>query len=162
MAQYINKDTYVGDTNTQLKDIKTNKDNLTNLNNDVSNLKSNVNSLLYSRGKWYKMRTGQKVYTTSSAWNWLDISDRLTVNADGYYLCIFNAWVQTQLGSEMDLRFTRNNSIQSGCGSALGGSASCVDIFWLNAGDTVGVKMQTSGTGSTNIYDGSLVAVKVD
>lgn len=33
MAQYINKDTYVGDTNKQLKDIKTNADDIINLAN---------------------------------------------------------------------------------------------------------------------------------
>ena len=35
MAQYINKDTYVGDTGKQLKDIKTNADNISNLQYDT-------------------------------------------------------------------------------------------------------------------------------
>lgn len=52
MAQYINKDAYVGDTGKQLKDIKTNADNIsnntTNINNNTTNINKNttdINSL---------------------------------------------------------------------------------------------------------------------
>lgn len=52
MAQYINKDTYVGDTGKQLKDIKTNSDNissnLSKINNNTTNISKNttdINSL---------------------------------------------------------------------------------------------------------------------
>lgn len=52
MAQYINKDTYVGDTGKQLKDIKTNSDNisanLSKINNNTNNISKNttdINSL---------------------------------------------------------------------------------------------------------------------
>ena len=38
MAQYINKDTYVGDTGKQLKDILTNANNISTLNNKVNNI----------------------------------------------------------------------------------------------------------------------------
>lgn len=52
MAQYINKDTYVGDTGKQLKDIKSNADNIANnlskINNNTTNISKNttdINSL---------------------------------------------------------------------------------------------------------------------
>ena len=52
MTQYINKDTYIGDTGKQLKDIKTNADNissnLSKINNNTTNISKNttdINSL---------------------------------------------------------------------------------------------------------------------
>ena len=42
MAQYINKDTYVGDTTKQLKDIKTNADNITGILQSIANLSDKV------------------------------------------------------------------------------------------------------------------------
>lgn len=52
MAQYINKDTYVGNTGKQLKDIKTNADNIssnsasiTNIGNEVNTVKTNLNKI---------------------------------------------------------------------------------------------------------------------
>lgn len=49
MAQYINKDTYVGDTGKQLKDIKTNADNIANnlskINNNTTNISKNITDI---------------------------------------------------------------------------------------------------------------------
>ena len=49
MAQYINKDTYVGDTGKQLKDIKTNSDNicanLSKINNNTTNISKNTTDI---------------------------------------------------------------------------------------------------------------------
>lgn len=45
MAQYINKDTYVGDTGKQLKDIKTNADNISNNTTNISNIINTLNDL---------------------------------------------------------------------------------------------------------------------
>ena len=50
MAQYINKDIYVGDTGKQLKDIKTNSDNissnLSKINNDTTNISKNTTDII--------------------------------------------------------------------------------------------------------------------
>ena len=49
MAQYINKDTYVGDTGKQLKDIKTNSDNIANnlskINNNTTKINNNTTNI---------------------------------------------------------------------------------------------------------------------
>ena len=49
MAQYINKDIYVGDTGKQLKDIKSNADNIANnlskINNNTTNISKNTNDI---------------------------------------------------------------------------------------------------------------------
>lgn len=46
MAQYINKDTYVGDTGKQLKDIKTNADNISVLGGKITNVENVLNGLI--------------------------------------------------------------------------------------------------------------------
>lgn len=45
MAQYINKDAYVGDTGKQLKDIKTNADNISNNTTKINNNTTKINNL---------------------------------------------------------------------------------------------------------------------
>lgn len=49
MAQYINKDTYVGDTGKQLKDIKSNANNIANnlskINNNTTNISKNTTDI---------------------------------------------------------------------------------------------------------------------
>lgn len=45
MAQYINKDTYVGDTGKQLKDIKTNADNISSNLMSINNINNNLNKI---------------------------------------------------------------------------------------------------------------------
>lgn len=45
MAQYINKDTYVGDTGKQLNDIKTNADNIQNNSTDIQALYKAIEDL---------------------------------------------------------------------------------------------------------------------
>ena len=45
MAQYINKDTYVGDTGKQLKDILTNANNIANNSTQISTIQGIVNAL---------------------------------------------------------------------------------------------------------------------
>ena len=42
MGQYINKDTYIGNTGKQLKDIKTNSDNISSNTTKITNLEKNV------------------------------------------------------------------------------------------------------------------------
>ena len=48
-----------------------------------------------------------------------------------------------------------------GSGNAVGNKGVAFDIFTLNVGDVIGVSMQTSGTGSTTIYDPNLIIVKL-
>lgn len=45
MAQYINKDTYVGNTGKQLKDIKTNADNISINANNISSNTNKINAI---------------------------------------------------------------------------------------------------------------------
>ena len=45
MSQYINKDTYVGDTGKQLKNIKTNADNIQNNSTDIQALYKSIEDL---------------------------------------------------------------------------------------------------------------------
>lgn len=45
MAEYINKDAYVGDTGKQLKDIKNNADNIANNSTQITNLQELINTL---------------------------------------------------------------------------------------------------------------------
>ena len=67
MAQYIDKDTYVGDTGKQLKDIKTNYDNIssntTKINNNTTNISKNttdINSLKTRTTKSENIKIDQK------------------------------------------------------------------------------------------------------
>ena len=67
MDQYINKDTYVGDTGKQLKDIKTNSDNIssntTKINNNTTNISKNttdINSLKTRTTKIENIKIDQK------------------------------------------------------------------------------------------------------
>ena len=67
MAQYIDKDTYVGDTGKQLKDIKTNSDNIssntTKINNNTTNISKNttdINSLKTRTTKLENIKIDQK------------------------------------------------------------------------------------------------------
>lgn len=50
MAQYINKDAYVGDTGKQLKDILTNTNNIKTNTNNINNLQNNKQDKLYDSG----------------------------------------------------------------------------------------------------------------
>lgn len=47
MAQYINKDTYIGDTGKQLKDILNNSNNIKTNTNNINNLQNNKQDKLY-------------------------------------------------------------------------------------------------------------------
>jgi len=57
MAQYVNKDVYVGDTGKQLKDIKTNADKLDKMKDYVSDFVE-VNQGQNLCDKWYYMTFG--------------------------------------------------------------------------------------------------------
>ena len=96
MAQYINKDAYVGDTGKQLKDIKTNADDIANLdtritdntntidrNNSVIMLRKNDEPIAWSStGQWNRMpfttqlqRYGNSILKSST-------SGQLTIDKD--------------------------------------------------------------------------------
>lgn len=64
MAQYINKDTYVGDTGKQLKDIKTNADNIKTNSDKLDKMKDYISDFIaVNQGqnlydKWYYITFG--------------------------------------------------------------------------------------------------------
>lgn len=68
MAQYINKDTYIGDTGKQLKDILTNADNISNLQNN----------------KQDKLTTNRVAISTSNSVKVYRYGNVVSVDIDGY------------------------------------------------------------------------------
>lgn len=127
----------------------------------VTHNRKQLSDILSSFGKYQMSSRSALTYSTTSSWKWKSVANTITVANAGVYLCLYVAWIGTALGTEMDLRFTVNGSIQGGSGNALGNKGVAFDIFTLNVGDVVGVSMQTSGTGSTTIYDPNLIIVKL-
>lgn len=127
----------------------------------VTHNRKQLSDILSSFGKYQMSSRNRVTYSTSSSWTWKSVANTITVSNTGVYLCLYIAWIETTLGTEMDLRFTVNGSIQGSSGNALGNKGVAFDIFTLSAGDVVGVSMQTSGTGSTTIYDPNLIIVKL-
>ena len=91
MAQYINKDVYVGDTGKQLKDIKTNADNISTNTADIKNLKNKSNVIYYKK-------LASRVST-------LEISNIDIVRDGGVYDILF----LFPSGGKSDLNMTFNN-----------------------------------------------------
>lgn len=127
----------------------------------ITHNRKQLSDILSLLGKYQMSSRNNITYSTSSSWTWKSVANTITVSNAGVYLCLYVAWVGTALGSEMDLRFTINGRIMGGSGNALGNKGVAFDIFTLNVGDVIGVSMQTSGTGSTTIYDPNLIIVKL-
>lgn len=122
-------------------------------------LKESIDSLL---PLLYITSSRGTVNYSKNRWTWGNVSNEVTVNSSGIYLCLYTSWVSANLGSEMDLRFRINNNIQgAGAGNALGNKGFAMDILTLNNGDRVGVSMQTSNGGSAAIYDPNVILLKL-
>lgn len=127
----------------------------------VTHNQEKLSDILSLLGKYQISSRNKITYSTSSSWTWKSVANTITVSNAGVYLCLYVAWVNTALGGEMDLRFTINGSIMGGSGNALGNKGVAFDVLTLKVGDVIGVSMQTSGTGSTIIYDPNLIIVKL-
>lgn len=96
MAQYINKDTYVGDTGKQLKDIKTNSDNIANnttkINNNTTNISKNttdINSLKTRTTDLENIKIEQKFVSGDTIKTTTIAKATFTGNyQDAYLICI--------------------------------------------------------------------------
>ena len=96
MAQYINKDTYVGDTGKQLKDIKTNADNIANnlskINNNTTNISKNttdINSLKTRTTNLENIKIEQKFVSGDTVKTTTIAKATFTGNyQDAYLICI--------------------------------------------------------------------------
>lgn len=96
MAQYINKDTYVGDTGKQLKDIKTNSDNIANnttkINNNTTNISKNttdINSLKTRATDLENIKIEQKFVSGDTIKTTTIAKATFTGNyQDAYLICI--------------------------------------------------------------------------
>ena len=127
----------------------------------ITHNRKQLSDILSLLGKYQMSSRNNITYSTSSSWTWKSVANTITVSNAGVYLCLYVAWVGTALGSEMGLRFTINGRLMGGSGNALGNKGVAFDIFTLNVGDVIGVSMQTSGTGSTTIYEPNLIIVKL-
>lgn len=96
MAQYINKDAYVGDTGKQLKDIKTNSDNIANnttkINNNTTNISKNttdINSLKTRATDLENIKIEQKFVSGDTIKTTTIAKATFTGNyQDAYLICI--------------------------------------------------------------------------
>lgn len=127
----------------------------------ITHNRKQLSDILSLLGKYQMSSRNNITYSTSSSWTWKSVANTITVSNAGVYLCLYVAWVGTALGSEMGLRFTINGRLMGGSGNASGNKGVAFDIFTLNVGDVIGVSMQTSGTGSTTIYEPNLIIVKL-
>ena len=96
MAQYINKDIYVGDTGKQLKDIKTNSDNIANnlskINNNTTKISKNttdINSLKTRTTDLENIKIEQKFVSGDTIKTTTIAKATFTGNyQDAYLICI--------------------------------------------------------------------------
>lgn len=110
----------------------------------------------------YKMSSKNTVNYNQNRWTWGNVSNEVTTDNAGLYLCLYTSWVNANLGGEMDLRFRVNGIIQGGgAGNALGNKGFAMEILELNKGDKVGVSMQTSNGGSCTIYDPNIILINL-
>ena len=134
-------------------------DYLKNLYNYVNTVSKDVASLLPLS---YKMSSRNTVNYNQNSWTWGNVSNEVTTDNAGLYLCLYTSWVNANLGGEMDLRFRVNGSIQGGgAGNALGNKGFAMEILELNKGDKVGVSMQTSNGGSCTIHDPNIILINL-
>lgn len=134
-------------------------DYLNNLYNYVSTVSKDVASLLPLS---YKMSSRNAINYNQNRWTWGNVSNEVTTDNAGLYLCLYTSWVNANLGGEMDLRFRVNGSIQGGgAGNALGNKGFAMEILELNKGDKVGVSMQTSNGGSCTIHDPNIILINL-
>lgn len=134
-------------------------DYLKNLYNYVNTVSKDVASLLPLS---YKMSSRNTVNYNQNRWTWGNVSNEVTTDNAGLYLCLYTSWVNANLGGEMDLRFRVNGSIQGGgAGNALGNKGFAMEILELNKGDKVGVSMQTSNGGSCTIHDPNIILINL-
>lgn len=134
-------------------------DYLKNLYNYVNTVSKDVASLLPLS---YKMSSRNTVNYNQNRWTWGNVSNEVTTDNAGLYLCLYTSWVNANLGGEMDLRFRVNGTIQGGgVGNALGNKGFAMEILELNKGDKVGVSMQTSNGGSCTIRDPNIILINL-
>lgn len=100
-------------------------------------------------------------YSVTTSWTWKSVANNITIKEDGYYLCLYTSWPNGTLGTEMDLRFTKNGSIRGNGGNALGNKGVAMDVMRLAKDDVLGVSMQTSGTGTITINNPYIIIIKV-
>lgn len=134
-------------------------DYLKNLYNYINTVSKDVSSLLPLS---YKMSSRNAINYNQNRWTWGNVSNEVTTDNAGLYLCLYTSWVNANLGGEMDLRFRVNGSIQGGgAGNALGNKGFAMEILELNKGDKVGVSMQTSNGGSCTIHDPNIILINL-
>lgn len=134
-------------------------DYLNNLYNYINTVSKDVASLLPLS---YKMSSRNTVNYNQNRWTWGNVSNEVTTDNAGLYLCLYTSWVNANLGGEMDLRFRVNGTIQGGgAGNALGNKGFAMEILELNKGDRVGVSMQTSNGGSCTIHGPNIILVNL-
>lgn len=134
-------------------------DYLNNLYDYVNAVSKDVASLLPLS---YKMSSRNAVNYNQNKWAWGNVSNEVTTDNAGLYLCLYTSWVNANLGGEMNLSFRVNGSIQrGGAGNALGNKGFAMEILQLNKGDKVGVSMQTSNGGSCTIYHPNIILINL-
>lgn len=127
----------------------------------VAHEKTNLKDVLNGLGFTQDSSQNDVTYSATSSWTWKSVANNITVKKDGYYLCLYTSWVRGTLGTEMDLRFTKNGGIQANSGNALGNKGVAMDIIRLTKGDVLGVSMQTSGTGTITITNPYIIIIKI-
>ncbi len=127
----------------------------------VAHKKISLKDVLNNLGFAQDSSQNSVTYSVTSSWTWKSVSNNITVNKDGYYLCLYTSWPSGTLGTEMDLRFTKNGGLRENGGNALGNKGIAMDIIRLAKGDVLGVSMQTSGTGTITINNPYIIIIKV-
>lgn len=127
----------------------------------VAHEKTSLKDVLNGLGFSQDSLRNDVTYSVTSSWTWKSVANNITVEKDGYYLCLYTSWIRGTLGTEMDLRFTKNGGLRGPGGNALGNKGVAIDVMRLAKGDVLGVSMQTSGTGTITITDPYIIIIKV-
>ena len=127
----------------------------------VAHEKTNLKDFLNGLGFTQDSSQNDVTYSVTSPWTWKSVANDITVKKDGFYLCLYTSWIKGTLGSEMDLRFTKNGGLRGNGGNALGNKGVAIDVMRLAKGDVLGVSMQTSSTGTITITNPYIIIIKV-
>ncbi len=127
----------------------------------VTHERTSLKDVLNGLGFAQSSSQNSVTYSVTSSWTWKSVANNITVEEDGYYLCLYNSWPSSTLGTEMDLRFTKNGGLGGNAGNALGNKGVAMDVMSLAKGDVLGVSMQTSGVGTITIYYPYIIIIKV-
>lgn len=172
-VQKINPDTYVGNTEKQLKDIKTNADNISSNTTNINNISSRVSNL--ESVEWRKVYSSRKT-KAMSAWASTKITDMqnhsgsgstyLEANASGIKVkkaCTVLVYIQGTANFptyDCGIRIFQNNSqMYESYSTGYNGWTfyNCFGVLNCNAGDIITLAYMCGITGTYEYLDNTSI-----